>query len=123
MSKFLIVGISNPSWLVSLIPFPVNGIAFLFSFLFLFRLYKKTPPKAKEIPTINAPIAIPITTGIFFGKGNGGDDTLVVDKGGVDKVGIFAKVVEVVCGSKLFVQIYLSLLLMSSNKISFSVSL
>jgi len=124
-------GISNISWLVSLTSFPGNDIAFLFSFLFLFRWYKKTPSKAKEILTINAPIAIPITTGIFFDNAldcceNNGDDDTLVDKGGIaiEVVVVIAKeVVGVVCGSKLFVQIYPSLLLMSSNKISFSISL
>jgi len=93
--------------------------------LFLFHLYKKAPPNAKEIPPINAPIATPITIGIVLDCFD--EDTLVVVVEGVDDILVVEEGVGNIFleieGSKMFVHIYSLLLLMSSNKMSLSVLL
>ena len=93
----------------------------------MFHLYKKKPPRDNKEPPSNEPTIAPIKAGLFLSgccillAGIVGENVEVVicvvgDVDDVDDGDVGER-------SKLFVHIYSSLLLISSNKISLSVDL
>ena len=85
-------------------------------------MYKRKPPNNRETPPINDPIPIPIIIGtLFFDTLVGFDwfgevNLVVAGSGGVGSDGVGSG------GTKMLVHIYSSLLLISSNKRSLSLS-
>jgi len=83
-------------------------------------LNRKKPPNDKTAPPIKDPITAPVITGVLLDGGDGGGDVGGEDGGGV-VVGVEDDIISGIEGSKVVVHLYLSLLLISSNKISLSI--